>query len=373
MNQNLASIAQRFHHEGYCFFVVGDAARRLYQGRRLQAVDAWTNADILFVARTFDVDECPAEEECSLRFLAGEVQVNLTCDPLVACRPRTNSSRLLREVAGRQCFTIQALLFDPLQDKFLDPTSCRDDIRNRVLRTTNGALDEAGRRQLVHVFQAVHLESEEQFEPTGSLIETMQGLEIPLSRELLPVIREGLQSVLTARRPHRGLRRLHQLGLLTRILPELETLQGCLQDKEFHPEGDVFMHTLECFRHVTHAPLGMALGLLFHDVGKPATLTVDKHIHFPRHSSVGADIARAALRRLGYPRGLSDEVQFYVRNHLLRRVLRRLENGQLAAFVRHPWFENLLRIYRADIQGSIGDLGEYRRLIRRIAPYRARE
>jgi poly(A) polymerase len=201
----------------------------------------------------------------------------------------------------------------------------------------------------------------------------MRGAEITLTREHAPVIRQGLESVLTSRRPYRGLIRLNQLGLLLRIFPELEHLQGCPQDKEFHPEGDVFVHTLECFRYVKRPPLALALGMLFHDVGKPATLTVDKHIHFPRHSSVGADIARGALRRLGFPRGLIEEVLFYVRNHLLRRVLRRLENGQLASFVRHPWFENLVRIYRADIQGSIGDLAEYRRVIKRIEPYRARE
>ncbi|MBN2430847.1 MAG: HD domain-containing protein [Acidobacteria bacterium] len=373
MKQDLTNIAVRFHQAGYCFYVVGDSARRLYQGQEIQTLDAWTNADILFVARTFDVDECPGEQDCSLRFPCGPWQVKLSCDPLNACRPPATSPRLLRQVAQRQCFTINSLLFDPAGDKFFDPTGCRTDIRSRVLRTTNGALAEAGRQQLARVFQAVYLESEEQFEPAGSLIEAIQDLDIQPSHELLPVIRQGLQSVLTAQRPYRGLWRLHQLGLLIRILPELEPLPGCPQDKEFHPEGDVFVHTLECFRHVRHAPLPMALGLLFHDVGKPATLTVDKHIHFPRHSSVGADIARGALRRLGFPRGLSEEVQFYIRNHLLKRVLRHLENGQLAAFVRHPWFENLLRIYRADIQGSIGDLGEYRRLIKRIEPYRARE
>jgi len=369
LKSHLSAIAQKFHDDRYCFFITGDTARRLYLQKPPAILRGWTNADILYVARHFDFDDSMDESDCSIAVRIGNESLLLECDPLARCRFKEGSFVGFHRIASQQIFSTDGLLYDPAGDKFLDPWKCRSDIRNRVLRLIS-PLSDGRQMDLPTIFRAIYLECEEQFVPDTGLISVMSNADIQWSREILPQVRQGLNAVLTSTSPFPGLVRLNKLNVLCRIFPELEALKGCLQDKEFHPEGDVFNHTLECFRRLKKVSLSTALGLLLHDIGKPVTLTVDKNIHFPRHSWVGANMARRALRRLGYPGNLIEEVMFYIRNHLLRRVIQRMDNGRLEAFVRHPWFDNLLRIYLADIQGSMGDLTTYRQVLKQVEPYR---
>ncbi len=372
MQRDLAIMADMFREDGYCLLVSGPGARRFYLGQAPGEPDIWTNADILYVARRLDGELSEGGPGGGLHLVRGERRFHLDCDPLVRCTPGGMRFDLLKTIARRRVFTVDALLYDPLRDRFLDPLGARMDIRHGVLRLT-GEPEGTPAQLRDMVLAGVCLECEEQFVPGRGLIDFMRqvvgGVTVENPRELAG----WLVRVVTARMPYAGLSRLDELGLLGRIVPELEALKGCPQDKEFHPEGDVFTHTLECFRHVKHPSPALGLGLLLHDIGKPETLTVDRNLHFPRHSSVGAMMARRILRRLGIQPAIIDEVEFFIRNHLLWRVMRGLSEGQVAALARHPWFENLLRLYRADIQGSMGDLIQYRKLLRLVAPYRVIE
>ena len=370
IRQQLGELARRFHRDGYRLYVVEETARRFYRRRDTAEIRLWTDADVIYLARALDdVNPC-GEGRWSASAALGATRLLLACDPLAAGARRRSAGAVPdpRRVAGQAWFTVHGLLYDPARDRYLDPLGCRDDIRRGVLR----ALAPPGPRpaaRLERLLSAAALAADEPLEPDPALLEELRAEPVALTRELLPAARAGLAAVLTARRPMAGLELLGELGALERIIPELAALRGCPQDKEYHPEGDVWVHTLECFRRCRRLPLGLALGLLLHDIAKPATLVVEKTVSFPGHSPAGAAMAGRILRRLGFERELVEEVQFYVRHHLLPKLVRDLPEVELAALARHPWFENLVRLYRADVQGSQGDMARYRSVLRRLAVY----
>lgn len=366
MKEELAELASRFQTSGYVFFIVGESARQFYLGRREAPYRAWTNADLISLARLFDIVNCAGDGVWSAEIPMSSGLLQVVCEPLWQPGGKHPAMPRLRQISERQAFTAHGLLYDPGRDRFIDPCGCLADVRSGRLRALSPPDDHPAAR-IRRLFEAVTLECEEQLAPQAELLAELASLPAPAGKEWLPLVRDGLSAVLTSRQPFIGLQRLHQLGALLEILPELTPLSGCPQDKEYHPEGDVLTHTLECFRRCRRLPLATALGLLLHDIGKPATLAAGKTLSFPRHASVGAAMAARVLRRLGHSQELGEEVRFYVRHHLLRQYLERCSAEEGEALIHHRWFENLLRIYRADIQGSSGDLSRYRALVRQLS------
>lgn len=385
MSPGLREITETLREDGYAFLVVGESARRLYAGERPADLQGWTNADLLYLARRFDAcplsgtgEEAGAPAPGTLRVaedagIALRIEgglLKLESDPLLSGALAKIPLSRLKQIAARRPFTADALLFDPGRGRFLDPTGCLRDIRHKVLRLL-APLAANPLRNLPALFRAVRMETEEGFTPEPAVFDTFRGMVLPLDRPAQPYHRRGLLDVLTGPTPMAGLARLDELGVLGRLIPEMEALKGCPQDKDYHPEGDVFTHTLECFRRVRKASPALGLSLLLHDVAKPLTLALNKrNLHFPGHSTRGADVAGQVLRRLGFDRALIEEVRFCIRNHLLPVVVNRSSEEEVVRLVRHPAFPTLLRLYREDVRGSMGDLASYRDLVRRIAPYR---
>jgi poly(A) polymerase len=369
LRRQLGELARDFGRDGYRLYVIEETARRLYRRRETPEIRLWTDADVIHLARALDDVEPAAAGRWSASAALGDHRLRLACDPLAAGVRGRGAAADPRRVAGQAWFTVHGLLYDPARDRFLDPLGCRDDVRRGVLRAL-AAPGPSPAARLERLLVAAALAADEPLTMDPILLEALRGDAAAPTRELLPLVRAGLEAVLTARRPMAGLELLGELGALERIIPELAALRGCPQDKEYHPEGDVWVHTLECFRRCRRLPLGLALGLLFHDIAKPPTLVVEKTVSFPGHSALGAAMAGRILRRLGYDAPLVAEVQFYVRHHLLPKLVRDLPEAELAALARHPWFENLVRIYRADVHGSQGDMARYRGMLRRLAAYR---
>jgi len=365
VSQGLAELARLFQDSGYVFFLTGESARQFYLGRREPPFRAWTNADLIFLSRLFDAVHYPEDSSWSAEVSLDAGPLRIACEPLWHPGGKQPLMIRLQQISNREFFTVHGLLYDPGRSRFIDPSGCLMDVRSGLLRALAPPPEHPSSR-IRRLFAAVYLECEERLDPQPELLEELATQPPSTDREWLPLIREGLAAILTSRQPYLGLQRLHSLGALLAMLPELAPLKGCPQDKEYHPEGDVFDHTLECFRRCRRLPLATALGLLLHDIGKPVTLSAGKTVSFPRHATVGAAMAGRLLRRLGFPRELAEEVRFYISHHLLRQFLERCSAEEGEALIRHRWFENLLRIYRADIQGSSGDLSRYRDLVRRI-------
>jgi poly(A) polymerase len=172
-----------------------------------------------------------------------------------------------------------------------------------------------------------------------------------------------LVSLLLSARPDRGLDFLKRCGFLDELWPELAILDGVDHSKEFHPEGNVWKHTLETFRH--RKPLAggaydlrLSLGLLLHDSGKPLSASSGSR-RFDGHAELGAGTARRFLTRLGFESSLIEDVFYLVRNHMLPAALPRLPLARTGEIMASPLFPVLMELYRCDEASSFKGLDGY--------------
>ncbi len=204
------------------------------------------------------------------------------------------------------------------------------------------------------------------------------GFSVGVPRNLSPLYQRDLLSlILTGRDPGAALEWLGETGFLGTYWPELAALRGVDHSKEFHPEGDVWAHTLETFRYRKLTELRLSLGLLLHDTGKPASRSAEGR-RFDRHSEIGARLARRFLERLGFARSVADDVEFLVRRHMMPAALPRLPLNRVQEDLEHPLFPMLLELYRCDelstFRGPDGyyqACAAYRQYLRNVRnPYR---
>src|SRR5207247_8386311 len=155
-------------------------------------------------------------------------------------------------------------------------------------------------------------------------------------------IREELVRIFLSANRVRGWDLVDESRLLRVILPELEAMKGCLQPEQFHPEGDVFVHTrlmLELLPEEVSTPLVMSV--LFHDVAKPVTATVDEtgRIRFNEHDRIGAAMTESIMERLRFSRAEIDATAEMVRQHMVFKDVPRMRVAKLKRFMARPTFE----------------------------------
>jgi poly(A) polymerase len=172
-----------------------------------------------------------------------------------------------------------------------------------------------------------------------------------------------LVSLLSSARPDRGLEFLKRCGLVGELWPELALLDEVDHSKEFHPEGNVWKHTLETFRY--RKPLAggvydlrLSLGLLLHDAGKPISESSGSR-RFDGHAELGAAAAGRFLKRLGFEPQLIEDVFYLVKNHMLPAALPRLPLVRTGEIMASPLFPTLMELYRCDEASSFKGLDGY--------------
>ena len=186
-------------------------------------------------------------------------------------------------------------------------------------------------------------------------------------------IRDELLKMLVNPNRLRGFDLLDQSGLLAVILPEIEALKGCDQPEQFHPEGDVFVHTRLMLSLLAPEASGpQVLAVLLHDIGKPRVRSfdpVDRRIRFNGHDRVGAEMAEKVMTRLRFPRHEIDQVVDAVSNHMVFKDVRQMRPAKLRRFMARPHFGIELELHRIDCAGSHGDLENYHFLINKESEF----
>lgn len=174
-------------------------------------------------------------------------------------------------------------------------------------------------------------------------------------------LREKLTEILLGKQPDLAFRELSARGILARILPEIEVLHGVGQPPRFHPEGDVFEHTMLMLSHMTWPTPALAWSILLHDVGKPAARTVgpDGVPHFYGHEAIGAVMAEEILTRLDSPEEWKQTVARAVREHMRFAHVERMRKSRLEKILADPDFPLHLELNRIDCLSSNGLMGSY--------------
>ena len=288
-----------------------------------------------------------------------------------------------REDVLRRDFTINGMLLDPiayeatgdLDSAVLDYVDGRGDLRRKVVRAI-GDPNLRYAEDKLRLLRAVRFAARLNFhlEVEGIRCKAADITQVSAER-----IRDELTRILTEGGARRGFELLYQLGLLVRILPEVVRLRGVAQPPEFHPEGDVWTHTmllLEKLGSSAEAPSHsreasrtvrstLAWGALLHDIGKPATYQPPNpkipgdRIRFNGHVEVGVRIAEEILARLRFSNDDTTQILALIKNHMRFGDILEMKQSTLKRFLRLPHFEEHLELHRLDASSSFGDLTLY--------------
>ena len=273
-----------------------------------------------------------------------------------------------RQDVLRRDFTINGLLMDPDTGVVMDHVGGRADLALRVLRAIG---DPAVRFREDHLrlLRAVRFAARLGFAidpPTFAAIERDHALIRKVSAER---IRDELVRILTEGGARRGFELLDQSGLLADILPEVAAMKGVEQPPQYHPEGDVWVHTLMLLEGLRHPSLTLALGALLHDVGKPPTFRVADRIRFDGHVEAGVHLTHDILNRLRFSHEEMERVEALVANHMKFKDLEHMRDSTLKRFLRLPDFHEHLELHRLDCLAGNGRLDSYQFTRRKLEQF----
>jgi putative nucleotidyltransferase with HDIG domain len=264
------------------------------------------------------------------------------------------------EDVRRRDFTINGLLLDPMNHEVLDFVGGRKDLEAKIIRTI-GDPEQRFAEDKLRMLRALRFAARFEYiiEPRTFVAIRKSAPQIhQVSRER---VRDELTKILTEGHARAAFLLLDQTGLLHEILPEIETMKGVAQPSQFHPEGDVFVHTLLLLEKLPHpCPPTLAWGALLHDVGKPPTFRVaPDRIRFDEHVEVGVKMAEEICRRLRFSNDDTKQILALVDNHMRFADVQRMRDSTFKKFVRMPRFDEHLELHRIDCQASHGDLSLY--------------
>jgi poly(A) polymerase len=269
-------------------------------------------------------------------------------------------SRDPREDVRRRDFTINGLLLDPIKNEVLDFVGGQKDLEAKTICAIGEPVLRFAEDKL-RMLRAVRFASRFEYKieaATFAAIQKLAGQIHQVSRER---VRDELTRMLTEGHGRRAFELLDRSRLLREVLPEVEAMKGVEQPPEFHPEGDVFVHTLLLLEKLPHpCPATLAWGALLHDVGKPPTFRrAPDRIRFDGHVDVGVKIAEGICRRLRFSNDETEQVLALVANHMRFSDVERMKPATFKKFVRLPNFDHHLELHRLDCESSHRSLRLY--------------
>jgi len=379
------SILRTLHDQGYQAYLVGGCVRDLLLSREPADYDIATDATPEQVMRIF-----PQTYAVGAQF--GVVLVPMAEDPSVSSvvdqadvthgrhRGKTEVatfrsdigysdgrhpdqvrfSKYPRQDVQRRDFTINGLLLNPIQNEVLDFVGGRKDLDDGIIR----AIGEPGLRfaeDKLRMLRAVRFAARFGYSIEPQTFVAIQKLAPQIHQVSRERVRDELTKMLIEGQARRAFLLLDETVLLRELLPEIEAMKGVEQPPQFHPEGDVFVHTLLLLEKLPHpCPATLAWGALLHDVGKPPTFRVaPDRIRFDGHVDVGVKMAEEICRRLRFSNHDTEQILALVKNHMRFAHAMQMSEATFKKFMRMPRFQEHLELHRIDCESSHGDLTTY--------------
>jgi putative nucleotidyltransferase with HDIG domain len=370
------SIIKTLRRCGFQAYLAGGCVRDLLLNREPADYDVATNAIPAQVMEIFPetwaVGErfgvvlvpIPSDERCEASGKSDTIEVATFRSDIGYSDGRhpdeVRFSQNPREDVARRDFTINGMMLDPITNEVLDFVGGRSDLQNKLVRAI-GDPDTRFAEDKLRMLRAIRFAARFKYEIESATLQAIQrrANEIHLvSRER---VRDELTRMLTEGHGRRAFFLLDQAGLLEEVLPEISKMKGVEQPREFHPEGDVFAHTLLLLDNLpSPCPPTLAWGALLHDVGKPATFRVGPdRIRFDDHVDVGVKIGEEICYRLRFSKGDTVQVLSLIKNHMRFGHVSRMKESTLKRFMRLPGFDEHLALHRADSLASHGNLSTY--------------
>jgi poly(A) polymerase len=265
-----------------------------------------------------------------------------------------------REDVQRRDFTINGMMLDPVSDDVLDFVGGQKDLNDKIIRCVGEPEHRFGEDKL-RMLRAVRFAARFGFKIEPATFAAIRKLASQICQVSRERVRDELTKMLTEGQARSAFLLLDGTGLLHEVLPEIEAMKGVAQPPQYHPEGDVFVHTMLLLEKLPHpCSAALAWGALLHDVGKPATFRVaPDRIRFDGHVDVGVKMAEEICQRLRFSTDDTKQILALVDNHMRFAHAMRMSESTFKKFVRMPHFDEHLELHRLDCLASFGDLTTY--------------
>jgi len=263
-----------------------------------------------------------------------------------------------KQDALRRDFTINGLFYDPIADRVIDYVGGRADLQKHIVRTI-GNPEARFSEDRLRMLRAVRFVCVLDFSIAAETQNAIRELAAGILQVSAERIREELLKILAAPRRARGLDLMQETGLLAHILPEVEAMRGIPQPADYHPEGDVYLHTRAALDLLKNPSPELALATLLHDVGKPPTLALADRIRFDGHVEKGALMAAEICKRLHMSNDGTEQIVDLVRNHLRFIDAPDMRKSTLRRFLGKKNFPDHLELHRVDCLSSHRNLDNY--------------
>ncbi len=361
------SIVRALQENGYTAFYAGGCVRDLVRGVLPADYDIATNAPPGDVQKLFSrtvavgakfgviVVLIDHQEFEVATFRADGVYVD-------GRRPEAVTFSSPERDALRRDFTVNGMFYDPVRREVIDYVGGQKDLEAGILRTIGNALDrfrEDHLRMLRAIRFAVTLNLQIE-QRTWSALRAAGHEVTSVSAER---IRDELVRIFLSPNRLRGFDLLDQSGLMAVILPEIEALKGCEQPPQWHPEGDVFVHTRAMIGLLPEqVSVVLVFSVLLHDIGKPATFIYDAvqdRIRFSGHDRVGAEMTKRVMERLRFSRHVIDATVEAVAQHMVFKDVQKMRVAKLKRFMSRPHFEDEMGLHQVDCASSHRKLENY--------------
>lgn len=272
-------------------------------------------------------------------------------------------SKTPQEDVQRRDFTINGLLMRHDSDEVLDFVGGQKDLQSGTVRAI-GDPELRFAEDKLRMMRAVRFAARFGFEIEPATFRAIRRHVKEIEKVSPERLREELTRMLTEGAARRAFELLDETWLLGQVLPEIAAMKGVEQPPEFHPEGDVWIHTRLMLEQLAKgASPTLAWGVLLHDVGKPPTFqsaeeTGDR-IRFNHHVDVGVKMAQAMCRRLRFSNEESGQIAALVENHMRFGAVEAMKKATLKRFVRLPQFDEHMELHRLDCLSSHRHLDSY--------------
>jgi poly(A) polymerase len=361
------TIAQRLRQAGYIAYFAGGCVRDRLLGREPQDFDIATSAPADVVQQLF-------KRTVPVGVQFGVVVVLIDAEAVEVATFRSDAAYLdgrhpssvhfgsAEEDACRRDFTINGMFIDPTTGAIIDYVGGQADLRAGVIRAIGDAAARISEDRL-RMLRAVRFAARLGFDIEPATFAAIRAAAPSITDMAWERIGDEVVRILTdseAGSARRGFELLDRSGLLEPILPELAALKGVEQSPDYHPEGDVFVHTLGLLEQLDHPTETLALAALLHDIAKPSCAHRDeKRITFYGHCELGAEMAIIVCQRLRRSRETWEQVAVLVRDHLRLLQAREMRLSTLKRFLASAAIEELLELARLDAMASNKDLTSY--------------
>jgi len=363
------SICARLHEAGYQALFNGGCVRDLILGREPADYDVCTDATPERVQQLFPGSLAVGAQFGVIVVLDNSTQVEVatfrsdigSADGRHPERVEFSSSP--EQDVRRRDFTVNGLLMDPRDGRVLDYVGGQADIKERIIRAI-GEPELRFEEDKLRMARGVRFAARFGYAIEPRTFVAIQKLAPNIRQVSQERLRDELKKMLTEGAARRAFELLDETALLRELLPEVARMKGVPQPPQFHPEGDVWTHTLLMLEKLpAGAARTLAWGVLLHDVGKPPTFRPpsgpNDRIRFDEHVEVGVRMAEEICRRFRFSNDDTEQIAALVANHMRFKDVPQMRDSTLKRFARLTHFEEHLELHRLDCLSSHGSLSSY--------------